>query len=141
MSKSSLVAVAILASSLGFLCSEPKAGAASFGAAAKVLKGIADSKVLDEDNSSVQQVHYSRRFGWHCGMWEYYGHSHPEFCWRGRYGGPGGYWGGGGWRYHHYRDHDYRDHDGDRRDHDRDGDHDHDRDQNRHKGDHDRDRD
>ncbi len=46
-------------------------------------------------------------------MWEYYGHSHPEHCGRGRYGGPGGYY-GGGWRYHHYRDHDHYDRDRDR---------------------------
>ena len=130
MSKSSLRAVAILASGLGLLVTGSRAEAASFGS----LKSIPQSNASD----AIQQVHYSHRYGWHCGMWEYYGHSHPEYCRRGPgYYGGGGYYEGGG-RYHRYRDrdHDDHDHDKDRHDHDRDHDHDHKRD---HKGDHDHD--
>jgi hypothetical protein len=69
------------------------------------------------EHSSVVPVHYSQRYGWHCGMWERYGHSHKEICWRMRHGG---YWGGGGGRRHHWDDKNgKRDHDGDKdRDHD-----------------------
>jgi len=125
MSHPSLLGLAILASGLVLLSSGPSADAAFVGP----VKSIPYRNVT---NDGLQQVHFSHRYGWHCGMWEYYGHSHPDHCWRGRYGGPGYY--GGGWRRHHYHDHDYDDRDRDRDRHH--GDRDRDRD---HKGDHDHD--
>jgi hypothetical protein len=35
----------------------------------------------------IEPVHYSRRYGWHYGMWKSYGHEHKESCHR-----AGGYW-------------------------------------------------
>ena len=57
---------------------------------------VADS-VLGE--GVIEPVHYSRRYGWHCGMWKPYGHEHKESCHRAR-----GFWGNseegryGAWR-------------------------------------------
>jgi hypothetical protein len=47
-----------------------------------VRPSIADS-LLPE--SVVEPVHYSRRYGWHCGM-RNYGHEHREACQRRREG-------------------------------------------------------
>ena len=52
---------------------------------------VADSFL---DKGVVEPVHYSKRYGWHCGMWKPYGHKHKESCHRasgyhseeGRYG-------------------------------------------------------
>ena len=49
--------------------------------------GVAPS-VADSLQGVVEPVHYSRRYGWHCGMWKSYGHEHKESCHR-----AGGYWG------------------------------------------------
>ena len=38
------------------------------------------------DKAVIEPVHYSRRYGWHCGM-RNYGHEHRENCHE------GGYWG------------------------------------------------
>lgn len=93
---------------------------------AQAAVGSYDSALAE--HSSVVPVHYSQRYGWHCGMWERYGHSHKEICWRMRHGG---YWGGGQrrdhWKGKDHDDHDRngkgdRDHDGDR-DHNGDGNH------------------
>jgi hypothetical protein len=48
------------------------------------------------DKGVIGPVHYSRRYGWHCGM-RNYGHEHTGTCRRTR---EGGYWGDsdGVWR-------------------------------------------
>jgi hypothetical protein len=71
ISKTGLAVVAILASGLGLLVSEPKADAASFGSVTSIHP-------TNASDGALQRVHYSNRYGWHCGMWEYYGHSHRE---------------------------------------------------------------
>ena len=106
------LAFALTIGALTFLSSPHQTQAA---AASHVLgRDVADN-VLDQN--IVDPVHYSRRYGWHCGMWERYGHGHREICWRMRHGG---YWGGGGGsRRHHWDDNDgKRDHDGGDRDRD-----------------------
>ena len=40
------------------------------------------------DKGVIELVHFSRRYGWHCGMRKY-GHDHREACQRQR---EGGYW-------------------------------------------------
>ena len=47
--------------------------------------GVADSLL---DKGIIEPVHYSRRYGWHCGMWKALGHEHKESCHR-----AGSYWG------------------------------------------------
>jgi hypothetical protein len=114
MSKLSLLSVAVLASGLAVLSSGQTAEAA-IGVPLGVNKAL--------DKNGVQQIHYSRRYGWHCGMWERYGHGHREACWRMRHGGWG--WGHGrrDWDRDGKRGSD-RDRDGDRdgRDRNRNGD-------------------
>jgi hypothetical protein len=44
---------------------------------------VADSLV---DEGMTELVHYSRRYGWHCGM-RNYNHEHRETCRRAREGG------------------------------------------------------
>ena len=125
-------ALALLIGVLTFLSSPPQTEAAV--ASPALRPAVAD--LLDQ--GIVESVHYSRRYGWHCGMWERYGHGHPEYCYRrGAY--PRGWGGGWGSQRHHWdhdgdgdRDGDKRDHHGDRnhdggkgnRDHDRDRDRD-----------------
>jgi hypothetical protein len=38
------------------------------------------------DRDVVEPVHYSRRYGWHCGKSKVYGHEHREVCQRTREG-------------------------------------------------------
>jgi len=45
-------------------------------AAVGVAPSVGDSLLLE---SVVEPVHYSRRYGWHCGM-RNYGHEHSEAC-------------------------------------------------------------
>jgi hypothetical protein len=51
---------------------------------------IADALIA---GGMFEPVHYSGRWGWHCGMGRF-GHSHPNRCW----GGGGAWWRGPGWR-------------------------------------------
>jgi hypothetical protein len=66
-------------------------------AAVGVAPSVGDSLLLE---SVVEPVHYSRRYGWHCGM-RNYGHEHSEACQPRR---EDHYWGGtdgsryGAWR-------------------------------------------
>jgi len=48
------------------------------------------------DRGEIEPVHYSRRYGWHCGM-RNYGHEHRETCQRRREGGYSGH-SDGAWR-------------------------------------------
>ena len=84
-------AVFALIGALNFLLSPAQADA-GVGVGASVADSLLDKGV-------IEPVHYSRRFGWHCGMWRSYGHEHKESCHRAR-----GFWGNseegryGAWR-------------------------------------------
>jgi hypothetical protein len=62
-----------------------------------VGRSVADA---GRDKGFVEHVHYSRRYGWHCGM-RNYGYEHRKTC---QWTREGGYWGGseesryGAWR-------------------------------------------
>ena len=106
------LALGLLLGAVTFLAAPQQAQAAmaSHGSGAAVAVSVLDQGI-------VEPVHYSKRYGWHCGMYERYGHGHKEACWR------GGYWGGGGWGRgrHHWDDRDGKGRrDGDRN-RDRDG--------------------
>src|SRR6476661_1571046 len=73
-------AVFALIGALNFLLS-PAQTNAGVGVGASVAESLLDKGV-------IEPVHYSRRYGWHWGMWKSYGHEHNQSCHR-----ADGYWG------------------------------------------------
>ena len=72
--------IALIGALMSFLVPPSQANAAT-GSGPSVFDSLVEKGI-------IEFVHYSRRYGWHCGMRKY-GHDHREACQRQR---EGGYW-------------------------------------------------
>ena len=66
--------VALIGALTSFLVPPNQANAAT-GSGPSVFDSLVEKGI-------IEFVHYSRRYGWHCGMWKPYGHKHKEGCHR-----------------------------------------------------------